>query len=138
MNRYLKTGLSRGLIFGGFGPIIYSIVIYIISFYIDEFIISAGDILLGVVSTYVITFVQACSTVLNQIENWSSAKSLFWHFLTLYSVYSVAYVVNSWIPFDPKMLLVFTLVFAAIYFVIWFTVYITVRSVEKKLNKKLG
>ena len=137
MNIYVKQFLHRGLMFGGFGPIISGIVFYILSLALDSFILTGGQILIAIVSTYLLAFIQAGVSVFNQIEHWSVGKSLFFHFASLYVSYSLCYIRTSWIPFEPTVLIIFTVIFTVAYFAIWLPVYITVKSVEKKLNKKL-
>ena len=138
MNKYVKSFLHRGLIFGGFGPIILGIVFFIIERSGGELGLNGGDILLAITSIYLLTFIQAGASVFNQIEHWSIAKSLFFHFSTLFSAYSLCYLVNSWIPFEPIALLIFLLSFAAIYFIVWFTVYLCVKAHTKRLNDSLA
>lgn len=137
MNQYLKNFLHRGLVFGGFGPIVTSIVFVCISFSVEDFSMTASQILLATVSSYLLAFVQAGVTVFNQIEHWSTVKSLLCHCLTLYVTYLVCYVVNSWIPFEPMVLVIFTVVFAVLFFAIWAIVYFSVRATSKKLNSQL-
>lgn len=137
MKKYLKEFLRRGLIFGGFGPIVGGIVFAILGATIEDFHIEGWQILLAIVSTYLLAFVQAGATVFNQIEGWSIGKSLAFHFITIYLAYSIAYVVNSWIPFEPMVLVIFTAVFVVTYAVIWVSVFLAVRATEKKLNENL-
>ena len=137
MNEYLKKFLHRGLVFGGFGPIITAIVIFIVSLNVDGVIISGGEMLVAVVSTYLLAFIQAGVSVFNQIEGWPITKSLLFHFLTLFVSYSACYILNSWIPFEPLVLLVFALIFIVTYFIIWLTVYLIVRATGKELNERL-
>jgi hypothetical protein len=137
MNKYVKNFLHRGLVFAGFGPIILGIVYYILSKTVVDFKLNGGEILLGIVSIYLLAFVQAGATVFNQIEHWSTAKSLLCHLSTLYVAYSLCYVANTWIPFEPKVLLIFTAVFMGIYFVIWGIVYLSVKATSKSFNAKL-
>lgn len=137
MNKYVKSFLHRGLMFGGFGPIIVGIVYYILSLTIDSFSISGGQLLLVISSSYVLAFVQAGVSVFNQIEDWSVAKSLLCHFSFLYITYVTCYLVNTWIPFDINVVLIFTAIFVALYLVIWLTVYFSVKAVAKRLNAKL-
>ena len=138
MNKYVKEFFHRGLIFGGFGPIILGIIYMIISKTVPGFSLNAEEVLFGIVSVYLLAFVQAGATVFNQIEEWSLPKSVFCHFLSLYAVYVLCYIVNTWIPFDPKVILIFTLIFAGVFFAIWFTVYFCVKSTSKKFNKRIG
>ncbi len=138
MNTYLKSFLHRGLLFGGFGPIVVGIVYAILTKTLPDFSLSGSEVCLAIVSTYLLAFLQAGATVFNQIEAWSVPKSLLCHFSTLYIAYVLCYLVNAWIPFVPQVLLIFTAVFVGLYLVIWITVYLSVRTAGKKLNEKLN
>ncbi len=138
MNKYSKEFLHRGLMFGGFGPIILGIIFFILSKTLDNFSVNAGQILLGIVSTYVLAFVQAGVSVFNQIEAWSLPKSMFFHFSTLYLVYVLCYVLNSWVPFEWRVIAIFTAIFVAVYFIIWIAVYFSVKAASKKLNLQIN
>ena len=137
MNKYVKEFLHRGLIFGGFGPIIFGIIIYIISKTTDDLALNGADMLTGIISTYLLAFAHAGASVFNQIEHWSIGKSLLYHLSTLYVAYSLCYVINTWIPFEPKVLLIFTIVFLTIYFVVWGIVYLSIKAISKNCNAKL-
>ena len=137
MNKYFKEFLKRGLAFGGFGPIIVGIIFCVLQYTVTDFSLTGVEALLAIVSTYLLAFVQAGASVFNQIDSWSTPKSLGIHLLTIYVAYVICYVSNSWIPFEPMMILIFTAIFLVIYFVVWITVYISVKSVTKKLNKRI-
>ncbi len=137
MNRYVKEFLRRGLIFAGFGPIVFGIVIMCISYFENVPEHPALKIFIGIVTTYILAFVQAGVTVFNQIEHWSVPKSLLCHFGALYVTFSLCYIFNSWIPFEAEVLGVFTVIFAVVFFVIWGIVYLCVRNTSKKINEKL-
>ena len=137
MNKYIKEFLHRGLVFSGFGPIIFGIIIFIVSKTTDSSVLDAGEMLIGIISTYLLAFVHAGASVFNQIEHWSTGKSLLCHLSTLYVAYSLCYVANTWIPFEPKVLLIFTLIFMVIYFVVWGIVYFTIKATSKNFNAKL-
>ncbi len=137
MNKYLKEFLHRGLMFGGFGPIVVGIVYAILSKTVDSFSLEGTEVLIAILSTYLLAFVQAGATVFNQIEDWPVPKSLLCHFVTLYVAYSLGYILNSWIPFEPMVLVIFSLIFAATFFLIWGIVYLSVKSMSKKMNSKL-
>ena len=137
MNRYLKEFLHRGLMFGGFGPIVMGVIYYILSLTVSGFSIDGGDILCAIVSTYILAFLQAGASVFNQIEEWPLPKSLFFHFATIYLAYSLCYIINTWIPFEAAVLLIFTLIFIVVYFVVWIAVFLSIKAVSKRLNAKL-
>ena len=138
MNKYCKEFFHRGLMFSGFGPIVFGIIVLCISASQAGITMDAKGIFFGIFSTYLIAFVQAGATVFNQIEHWSVPKSLLFHFGSLYIVYSLCYILNSWIPFRIEVLGIFTLIFVAVYFVVWTTVYLCVRKTGKKFNEKLN
>lgn len=138
MNKYLKEFLHRGLIFGGFGPIILAIIYFILSKTVKDFALTGSELLLGTVSIYFLAFVQAGATVFNQIDNWPVTKSLLYHFGSLYIAYVLCYLINSWIPFEPMVLVIFTIIFAIVYFIVWITVFLSIKAFTKKANKKLN
>ena len=137
MNKYLRQFFHRGLIFGGFGPIVVGIILAIISVTTNNFEISGVQILLAIVSTYILAFIQAGVSVFNQIESWSLPKSLFCHFSLLYLAYIVCYLANSWISFNVNVILIFTAIFVVTYFVVWIIVYLSIKTISKKINSKL-
>ena len=137
MNKHFKEFLVRGLIFGGFGPIVLAIVYFVISKIEKGITFSGKEILLGTISVYLLAFIHAGASVFNQIEEWGINKSIACHFGALYFVYSVCYLINGWIPFDLRVFLIFTAIFAAVYFVIWTIVYLCVRKSSHSINEKL-
>ena len=137
MNIYFKKFLHRGLMFGGFGPIILGIIYAVISETTEDFTLSGMQILAGIVSTYLLAFIQAGVTILNQIEHWPVMKGLLCHFSLLYAAYCICYILNSWIPFDIKVIGIFTVIFVAIYITIWVIVYFATKGTSRKLNAKL-
>ena len=136
-NKYVLQFLHRGAIFGGFGPIIMGVVYMLLSLSIENFSLSGTEMLLATLSTYLLAFLQAGASVFNQIEHWPLSKSLFFHFSTLYLAYVLCYIVNSWIPFEPLVLGIFTLAFVLTYLVIYLTVVLTVKAIGKRFNQQL-
>ena len=137
MNKYVKDFCMRGLVFGGFGPIVAGVVLLIVSVF-EEVSLSAPYLFVVIISTYLLAFIQAGSSVFNQIEHWPVMKSVGVHFFLLYVSYSLCYIVNSWIPFEPKVLLIFTAVFVVSYSVIYLTVFLIVRKTAGQLNHTLN
>ena len=124
--------------FGGFGPIVLGVIFYIISLTVEGFSLTGSQVLLGIVSIYVLAFIQAGSSVFEQIEHWPVSKSLLCHFGLLYVTYSLCYLVNSWIPFEPLVLVIFTVIFTVAFFLLWGIVYLCVRAASRQLNEKIG
>ena len=138
MKNYAKEFFHRGLMFGGFGPIVAGIAYAILERTVFNFSLSGTQVLLAIISTYMIAFVQAGASVFNQIDEWPLHKSLLCHFVSLYAVYVIGYLINTWIPFQAEVVLIFTGIFVAVYFAIWVTVYLIVKATSRQLNEKLG
>lgn len=137
MNKYLKEFLHRGLVFGGFGPIVLGIVYAILESTVEHFSLNGIQILIAIISVYILAFVQAGVSVFNQIESFSVPKALFCHLSLLYVTYSACYLLNNWIPFELNIFLIFTAIFLVVYFAVWIIVTLSIKAVSKKLNAKL-
>lgn len=137
MSVYLKQFFHRGLLFGGFGPIVMGIVYVVLAHTVPDFSLTGEQVCLSIVSTYLLAFVQAGASVFNQIEHWSISRSLFCHLGLLYLTYVTCYLANTWIPFEPMVIVIFTGVFVAVYAAVWLTVFLITRSVTRKCNEKL-
>lgn len=134
--KYVKDFFLRGLMFGGFGPIIMGIIFMAISFN-KPTPFTGTEILVAIISTYLLAFIQAGASVFNQIEEWSLLKSTGIHFLTIYIIYIVCYLVNRWIPFNWIVILIFTAIFIVAYLLIWLIVYLIVKKTTKQMNLKI-
>ena len=135
--RPVRDFFFRGLLFGGFGPIIAGIVFLVLHFTLKDLTLTGLQVFTTIVSTYLLAFVHAGASVFNQIESWPLAKSTLCHFGLLYVAYILCYVINSWIPFEPLVLGIFTAIFAVGYAVIWLAVYVSIRVTVKRLNRSL-
>ena len=138
MNKYLKAFLHRGMIFAGFGPIILGIIYAILDSRLSDFSLSGSQTLTAIVSIYFLAFIQAGASVFNQIEHFSLPKSMLCHLSMLYVAYVGCYLVNSWLPFDLNVLLIFTGVFLIVYFTVWTAVVISIKIISRRLNRKLN
>lgn len=137
MKKYVMEFLKRGMAFGGFGPIIMAII-YLIIEKTAGLTLSGVEVFVAVISTYLLAFVQAGSSVFNQIEHWPITKSLACHFATLFVAYTACYLLNSWIPFEINVVLIFAAIFIVGYFTIWTIVYLATKSASKRLNAHMN
>ena len=138
MNKYVKTFLHRGLMFSGFGPIVGGIVYFILDLTGTQISINGSEILLAVVTTYLIAFIHAGSSVFPQIENWPLFKSIFFQGLSIYLAYTIGYLINSWIPLDLMVILIYSGCFIGAFLITWLIIYIISNKVTKKMNNKLN
>ena len=138
MNKHLKEFFHRGMMFGGFGPIIMGIIYSVIQRTESGFSLNGDEVFCAIISTYIIAFVQAGASVLNQIDTCYPLLMTGAHLAILYVTYVCAYLINSWIPFRSDALGIFTAVFVIGYAAVWLTVCIAIKTVSKKLNRKLN
>lgn len=137
MNKYVKQFLIRGLLFGGFGPIIAGFVFMIIDFAGTELNLEGWQIFLAITTSYLLAFISAGASIFEQIEEWSTIKSTLIHCLTIYAIYLITYLVNSWIPLKWEVILIFSIGVIGGFFLIWLIIYLINKQCSKSLNKKL-
>ena len=137
MNKYVKIFLQRGIAFGGFGPIITSIIYAIVAASSGINTITTNQFLIATITTYILAFVVAGCSMFYTIEHWSFIKSSLMHCILLYLSYLLVYVANKWFPFSWVGFLSFTLVFIVGYVIIWLSIYLSLKSQAKKLNEKI-
>lgn len=138
MNKYVKSYLLRGLIFAGFGPIILAIIYLILEWSGVKVELSVYQICSAIITTYVIAFVHAGSSIFPQIEKWSPFKSAFFQGISLYTVYTAGYLINNWIPLKPIVILIYSLTFVVAFIIIWIIIYLVSKKTAKKMNNKLN
>lgn len=137
MNTYVKGFLLRGLIFAGLGPIVCGIVFWILELSKVDTNITGGQMLLAIITTYVIAFIHAGASIFPTIEKWSKLKAMAIQGISLYSVYTIGYLINNWIPLDWKIIAIYTGVFIIGFLIIWGIAYLTTKALGNSLNKRL-
>ena len=138
MKGYVKIFLHRGLMFGGFGPIVVGVVYLILSHSPADFSLNGSQVFLAILSSYLLAFLQAGAGLFYQIEEWPLVQSLLCHFGLLYFSYVGCYLVNAWIPFEWTVVWIFTAIFAGGYVLVWLFVYLSVKATKKRLNQELN
>lgn len=138
MNPYAKKFILRGFMFAGLGPIVLGIVYFILDSTGTRIELTGGQILLGIITTYIIAFVHSAVSSLPSIESWSKVKAMFLQLLALYTVYTCGYLINNWIPFNPIVLVTYTCIFIGVFLLIWIVIVVSVHLNAKKLNQKLN
>lgn len=136
MKKYVKEFILRGLMFSGLGPIVLAIVMLCLSRHGIE--MNGTEAFKGIVSTYLLAFIIAGASVVEQIEEWSAFKAAFIHLLIIYVAYISTYLINSWIPFNSIVIAVFSICVVVCFIIIWFIAYFVSNKTRKLLNDKIG
>ena len=133
MKRVLKKFTLRGLVFMGFGPLIYAIVAFILYLCNVETTSTGLEIFKAVISTSLLAFLVAGVSVVWQEEKLGIGFAVLIHGTTLYVSYLAMYLINNWIPRSGASIAIFSGIFIGTYLLIWLIIYL----VEKKRAKKL-
>ena len=135
-----KTALEfvrRGLVAGGFGPVILA-VLYIILERSGEIVsLTASQVCTGIFSLYALAFIAGGMNVMYQIERLPLMAAISIHGGVLYIGYLITYLVNGWREFGKTPIMVFTAIFIAGYLAIWAVIYHITRRNTRRLNEML-
>ena len=137
MKSKIQSFCLRGMIFGGLGPIVYSLVMLILFLSKVNTTLDGKTIFLNVVSTYLLAFICAGISIIWKEERLGLSLQILIHGLSLYICYLIVYLINNWIPKDLVILLIFTLCFFLSYSIICLIVFIVEKRRAKKLNSYL-
>ena len=135
-----KTALEfvrRGLVAGGFGPVILA-VLYIIIERSGEIVpLTASQVCIGIFSLYALAFIAGGMNVVYQIERLPLMAAISIHGGVLYIGYLITYLVNGWLELGKTPIIVFTAIFIAGYLAIWAVIYHITRRNTRRLNEML-
>lgn len=136
-NRIIKF-CHRGLVFSGFGPLIYGIVMLIL--FLSHVDTNSDGVMIfkGILSTYLLGFIASGSSIIWDEERLGVGFAVLIHGTTLYISYLAMYIINGWIPQGGFSILMFSIVFIASYIIIWLIILIIEKNRAKKFNMQLN
>lgn len=134
MKKIIREFLLRGLIAGGFGPMILAIVYLALQRNADLQSLSVSRICIGIFSLYALAFLAGGMNVIYQIERLPLMVAILLHGGVLYLGYLVTYLVNDWLELGIMPVLVFTFIFVAGYLLIWAVIYSLTRRNTERIN----
>ena len=119
----------------GFGPIVYGLVMVILHLCNVDTSSNGLVIFKGIISTAMMAFVIAGTSVIWKQEEIQISKKISIHFLVLYLLHLLVYLLNDWIEKDLNVIGIFTLVFVLGYILTWLIIYLVEKNRAKKLNE---
>ena len=135
MRKIAREFARRGLVAGGFGPIILA-VLYMILYCSGEIAhLTASQVCTGIFSLYILAFVAGGMNVVYQVERLPLMAAISIHGGVLYVGYLVTYLVNDWLEWGKIPIMVFTAIFIAGYLVVWAIIWYITRSRTARLNE---
>lgn len=135
-----KTALEfvrRGLVAGGFGPVILAVLYIIIERSGEIVSFTASQVCTGIFSLYALAFIAGGMNVVYQIERLPLMAAISIHGGVLYIGYLITYLVNGWLELGKTPIIVFTAIFIAGYLAIWAVIYHITRRNTRRLNEML-
>ena len=137
MKKFWKEFLLRGLICAGGGPVVLSIIYYILGYTGAVQALTPIEVSTGILTIALLAFVAAGMTAIYQMEQLPLPTMILLHGGALYIAYILTYLINGWLQNSLTPILIFTGIFVAGYALIWFIVYCVERAKAEKLNKLL-
>ena len=137
MKRFWKNFLLRGLLVGGFGPLVLAVIYGSLYFWGRVTTIALGEVCLAIVTIYLLAFVAGGITVVYQEEKLPLPLAVLFHGCVLYVSYLVVYLANGWLAKGMIPILVFSLIFVGGYLVIWAFIYVYTKRSTRKITEKL-
>ena len=135
-----KTALEfvrRGLVAGGFGPVILAVLYIIIERSGEIVSLTASQVCIGIFSLYALAFIAGGMNVVYQIERLPLMAAISIHGGVLYIGYLITYLVNGWLELGKTPIMVFTAIIIAGYLAIWAVIYHITRRNTRRLNEML-
>ena len=137
MKNMIKEFCLRGFMCGGFGPIVYGIVMFILYLTGVDTNIDGLILFKGIIATYMMAFIIAGISIIWKEERLGLAVAILIHSVCLYICYLITYGINGWIELDFFSIFNFTIIFVLGYLLIWVFIYLFEKRKIKNLNKNI-
>lgn len=138
MKKIMIEFLKRGCTGCGLGPIVLTILYYILYTQGNIETLSVPQVCTAIVSITLLAFVASGINVIYQIETCPLMVAIFIHGCVLYICYLITYLLNDWLVKDKTSILYFTLFFLFGYLVIWIFIYMITKKNTEQLNQTLS
>ena len=137
MKRNLSEFLRRGVIAGGFGPLVLAILYWILQRQDAIQTLTVQQVCLGIISLYALAFIVGGMNIIYQVEQLPLMVAILIHGCTLYVSYLITYLLNGWLEWGILPIVVFSGIFIVGYLVIWAIIYTVTKKRTTNLNEKL-
>lgn len=137
MKKLASEFFLRGLIAGGFGPIVLAVVYLILNHAVGVETLSVGQLCVGILSLYALAFIVGGLNVLYRIERLPLTFAILIHGGVLYVCYLITYLLNGWIENGVMPIIVFSLIFIIGFVSIWAVIFLVTKVNTKKVNEAL-
>lgn len=137
MKKFIREFLMRGLVAGGFGPMVLAVLYMVLRECGVIGLLTVEQVCLGIVSLTVLAFLAGGMNAVYQIERLPLMLAILIHGAVLYAGYLATYLINDWLEWGWVPVLAFTGIFIIGYLVIWAVIYAFVKKKADKVNEML-
>lgn len=138
MKKMFLEFVRRGLIAGGFGPLVLAILYLILQK--QEFLetLTVNQVCMGIFSLFALAFIAGGMNIVYQIERLPLMVAILIHGGVLYISYLGTYLLNDWLKWGRIPILVFSGIFLFSYFIIWAMIYSMIKKRTERINEILN
>lgn len=137
MKKYVWDFFRRGLIAGGFGPIVLAIFYLILQKQGVVEILTVKEVCHGIFSLSALSFIAGGMNAIYQIERLPLMVAILIHGSVLYISYLGTYLINGWLEWGMIPMLVFSAIFGVGYLIIWAIIYSIIKRNTERVNEVL-
>ncbi len=137
MKKNILEFVRRGMTACGIGPIVLAILYLILQYQGRLQTLTINQVCVGIFSISILAFVAGGMNVVYQIERLPLLAAITIHGGVLYISYLITYLVNDWLQWGGREILVFSGIFVFGYIIIWVIIYSIIRRNTEKVNKVL-
>ena len=137
MKKIMLEFVHRGLISGGFGPIVLAILYLILQKQNLLDILTVNQVCRGIFSLFALAFIAGGMNVIYQMERLPLMIAILIHGGVLYISYLGTYLLNDWLELGVFPILVFSGIFLVGYMIIWVIICTIIKKQTKKVNELL-
>ena len=137
MKKFISNFLLRGLVAGGFGPVVLAVVYLVLYQQGVVQTLAVTEVCMGIFSLFALAFVVGGMNAIYQIERLPVMLAILIHGIMLYVSYLIVYLVNDWLKWGFTPIVVFSAIFVIGYLIIWTIIYSVNKKNAERINKQL-
>ena len=138
MKKFWKEFLLRGLLAASGGPVVLAVVYGILGATGAVEAFSPREVCTGILTITLMAFVSGGITMIYQVEQLPLICAILLHGGVLYLDYLLMYLVNGWIPGNPRSIGFFSIIFFGGFALVWLGIYLHIRKKTDSINRKIN
>ena len=138
MKKMISEFVRRGLIAGGFGPLVLAILYLILQKQELLETLTVNRVCMGIFSLFILAFIAGGMNIVYQIERLPLMVAILIHGGILYISYLGTYLLNDWLEWGWIPILVFTGIFLLVYLIIWVIICSVIKKRTERINEILN